>query len=87
MTIIKSDSIILYTKEYDEYHIFIRIRTGIQLNFALNLLILFQNLAANFFETSIKNKSSKLGAKFNFTPILKISWENIEKCQILALGF
>ena len=36
-------------------------------------------------EAKIKNKSSKLSAKFSFTLILKISWEEIEKCKSLRL--
>ena len=39
-----------------------------------------------FFEAKIKNKSSKLSAKFSFTPILKISWKNIEKRKSLLSG-
>ena len=48
-----------------------------------------QNLAAKFF-WGLNKKSSKLNAKFSFTPvgspILKISWENIEKCKSLRLS-
>ena len=32
-----------------------------------------------------KNRNCKLSAKFNFIPILKILWENIEKCKSLRL--
>ena len=37
------------------------------------------------FKARIKLESRKLSVKFSFTPILKISWKNIENCKSLRL--
>ena len=43
------------------------------------------NRPLNFFEAKVKNESSKLGAKFSFKRILKVSCENIEKSKSFRL--